>query len=111
MVVCFHGNSKRLSYTLPGMSRLDPSLLLSPELAELAAYLPDLRSYQIRLDANEAPPLLDREVLSRLASVAGQAAWERYPDPTAQDLRRAIAARVGAPIEEIVVGAGSDELI
>jgi len=73
--------------------------------------VPDLRSYQVRLDANEAPPLLGAEVLGRMAQAAGQVGWERYPDPTAQELRQAIAARVGATPAEILVGAGSDELI
>lgn len=93
------------------MSPFDLSSLLCPELAGLHSYLPDLRSYPIRLDANEAPPLLGNDVLARLAQAAGQGAWERYPDPTYSALRRAISARVGAPVEEILVGAGSDEII
>jgi histidinol-phosphate aminotransferase len=93
------------------MSTFDLSLLLCPELAGLHSYLPDLRSYAIRLDANEAPPLLDAEVRAQLAQAATEVAWERYPDPTYCTLRQAIAARVGVPVEEIQVGAGSDEII
>lgn len=93
------------------MSTFELASLIRPELAELTSYLPDLRSYQVRLDANEAPPLLSDEVLARLARAAGQVGWERYPDPTAHDLRGAIAGRLGATPAEILVGAGSDELI
>lgn len=93
------------------MSTFDLSSLLCPELAGLSSYLPDLRSYPIRLDANEAPPLLGQDVLARLAQATGQVAWERYPDPTYSALRAAISARVNVPVEEILVGAGSDELI
>lgn len=93
------------------MSTFDLSTLLCPELAGLSSYLPDLRSYRIRLDANEAPALLGKDVLAHLAQAAGQVAWERYPDPTYSALRGAIAARVGVPVEEILVGAGSDEII
>jgi histidinol-phosphate aminotransferase len=93
------------------MSTFDLTSLIRPELADLASYLPDLRSYQVRLDANEAPPLLNKDVLARLAQAAQHAGWERYPDPTAQELRGAIAARLGVTPAEILVGAGSDELI
>jgi histidinol-phosphate aminotransferase len=93
------------------MPPFDLSALLCPELAGLHSYLPDLRPYQIRLDANEAPPLLGSEVLAHLAQAAADVAWERYPDPTTSALRQAISARVGVPVEEILVGAGSDEII
>jgi len=93
------------------MSTFDLASLVCPELAGVAAYVPDLRPYQIRLDANEAPALLPAGVLAQLAQAAGEIAWERYPDPTARALRSAIAARVGVTTDEIVVGAGSDELI
>src|SRR5512141_1923698 len=93
------------------MSTFDLASLLCPELAGVAAYVPDLRPYEIRLDANEAPSLLPASVLAQLAQAAGAIAWERYPDPTAQALRHALAARLGVPSDEIVVGAGSDELI
>jgi len=93
------------------MSTFDLDSLLAPELAALSSYLPDLRSYPIRLDANEAPPLLGKDVLARLVQAAGQVTWERYPDPTARELRGAIASRLGVTADEIVVGAGSDEII
>jgi histidinol-phosphate aminotransferase len=93
------------------MSTFDLSALLGPELAGLRSYLPDVRRYQIRLDANEAPHLLGGDVLARLARAAGQVGWERYPDPTYLALRQAIATRIGVSVEEILVGAGSDEII
>jgi histidinol-phosphate aminotransferase len=93
------------------MSTFDLSALLCPELAGLHSYLPDLRKYAIRLDANEAPPLLGADVRAQLAQAAAEMTWERYPDPTYSALRQAIAARIGMPMEEILVGAGSDEII
>jgi histidinol-phosphate aminotransferase len=90
---------------------LDLAALLRPELAELSAYLPDLAHYAVRLDANEAPPLLSSHARERLARAAAELAWERYPDPTARELREAIAARCGVSREEILVGVGSDEVI
>jgi histidinol-phosphate aminotransferase len=85
--------------------------LLRPELAELSAYLPAQGDFAIRLDANEAPPLLGVRARARLAEVAGQTAWERYPDARALELRRAIAHRSGVSPEEVLVGVGSDEVI
>src|SRR5512141_3498321 len=93
------------------MPELDLMALLRPELKELSAYLPELGAYPVRLDANEAPPLLGPEARARLAEVAAQTAWERYPDPTATELRRVIAGRCGVSPEEVLVGVGSDELI
>ncbi len=93
------------------MSTFDLTSLLCPDLAGLSSYVPDLRSYPIRLDANEAPALLDTEVRAHLAQAAVEISWERYPDPTYVALRRAISARVNVPVEEILVGDGSDEII
>jgi len=85
--------------------------LLRPELAELRAYVPDLTAYPIRLDANEAPASLSAEARQELAAAASGIAWERYPDPTASELREALAKRCGVLPDEVLVGAGSDEVI
>lgn len=87
------------------------STLLRPELSELKPYVPDQGEYPIRLDANEAPPFRNTEIYARLAEAVSTIAWERYPDPTALELREALAKRCGALANEILVGVGSDELI
>ena len=84
--------------------------LLRPELAELEAYVPDLGAYAIRLDANEAPPTLGDRARTRLAE-AVEGPWERYPDPTARELREAIARRCNVSPAEVLPGVGSDEII
>jgi len=85
--------------------------ILRAELADLAAYVPNVpHGVRVRLDANEAPapPRAVREaVLRGLERVA----LERYPDARALELKEAIASRTGAKAESLVVGAGSDELI
>lgn len=85
--------------------------LLRPELAEMSAYAPHAGQFQIRLDANEAPTLLSPAARARLAEVAAETAWERYPDAGAEALRAAIAARCGVSAAEVLVGGGSDEII
>ena len=86
---------------LPGYEPVQPL----EELARAAGLAP---ADVLKLDANENPfgPL--PQVAQTLASFDG---YERYPDPLQARLREAIAGYVGAPVERIVAGAGSDELI
>ena len=85
--------------------------LLNPELADLKAYIPDLGDYAIRLDANEAPAFEDPTLRHHFSEITAKINWTRYPDPTAAELRQALARRCGAFEDEVLVGAGSDELI
>jgi histidinol-phosphate aminotransferase len=93
------------------MSLFSITALTRPELAELSAYLPDLASYRVRLDANEAPPLLSPSARARIGEVLADGAWERYPDPSLAQLRQAIAKSLGVTAAEILPGVGSDEVI
>lgn len=93
------------------MTSFDLQELVRPELAELRPYLPHGGEYAVRLDANEAPPLLSAEGRRRLAEVAARTAWERYPDATHRELRAALAKRCGVTPDQILVGVGSDEII
>ncbi len=93
------------------MTRFDPQSILRPELAELKAYVPVPGKFDVRLDANEAPPLLSEHARRRLSEVAASVAWERYPDATMKTLRSAIAKRCRVEPNQVLVGVGSDELI
>jgi histidinol-phosphate aminotransferase len=93
------------------MSGFAFSDLLRPELSELTAYRPTLGEFRVRLDANEAPPLLSDEAKRRLGEVFATLSLERYPDPTSSELRGAIARRMQVTAEQILVGVGSDEII
>jgi histidinol-phosphate aminotransferase len=85
--------------------------ILCPALAELSSYTPVAGDYEVRLDANEAPELLSDAAKKRLAEVASEVKWERYPDATATSLREALARYSGVSPAEILVGDGSDEII
>jgi histidinol-phosphate aminotransferase len=85
--------------------------LLRPDLAELRSYEPHPGVFPVRLDANEPPALLSPEASAELARAMVPEAFNRYPDARATELRAAIAERCGAAPEEILVGAGSDEVI
>lgn len=90
----------------------DWSTLLRLELADLTAYVPaHPAGVTVKLDANEAPPLASARVQEAVARAVAETALERYPDPTATELKAGIARRTGASPEDLFVGTGSDEVI
>lgn len=98
--------------TGPAVTTPDPlAALLRPELSELRAYVPHAGRFDVRLDANESPPLLSAEARALLARAMAPEDFGRYPDARAAELRAAIAARCDADPGEILVGVGSDEVI
>jgi histidinol-phosphate aminotransferase len=86
--------------------------LLRPELAELSAYVPHATAgIEVKLDGNEAPPPASPAIREAVLRAIGAVAFERYPDPRALRLKEAIARRTGARPDDLLVGAGSDEVI
>jgi histidinol-phosphate aminotransferase len=65
----------------------------------------------IKLDGNESPFSLPAEVLDKVVAKITKIPINRYPDPSAVDLRRKVAKITGFPLEGIILGNGSDELI
>ncbi len=98
----------------------DPTNLIRPHLKQLRAYEPILpievlseqldRSPEsiVKLDGNENPYGPVPEVLQALGDLRSV---HIYPDPTSTRLRQALAEFAGVPIENLLVGAGADELI
>jgi len=99
---------------------MDPIDLIRPEIATLSAYKPVVPfdtlaaalgkapERIIKLDANEnpyGPPVCVQEVLAQLAYV------NLYPDPETGALREALSEQTGVPADQLLVGAGSDELL
>jgi histidinol-phosphate aminotransferase len=94
------------------VSVADWSTLLRLELADLTAYVPaHPEGVTVKLDANEAPPIASPKVHEAVARAVGRTALERYPDPTAAELKAHIAERTGASPADLFVGTGSDEVI
>jgi histidinol-phosphate aminotransferase len=63
----------------------------------------------VRLASNESPyPPLAEVVAAASAALAGV---NRYPDPTSEKLRGALADRYGVPAERIAVGNGSCDIL
>jgi len=70
-------------------------------------YYPDF----IKLDANENPFELPRQIKERISLEVYKTPFRIYPDPTALELRRAIGRYIKIGEESIAVGNGSDELL
>ena len=90
------------------MSPLRPA---RPQLDDLVPY--DAKEIQadVVLASNENPMNLPGEVVARIASRLSEFHFNRYPDPTAHELRRLIAEANGLEPENVLVGNGGDELI
>ena len=99
---------------------MDVTALIRPDLLTLPAYTPILpfevlsarlgRAPRdiVKLDANENPYGPSPRALEALAHLEYA---HIYPDPEATALRQALAAHTGLPAEQLIAGAGADELI
>jgi histidinol-phosphate aminotransferase len=102
------------------------SVLLRPDIAALESYTPVVPvevlaerlglpvERIVKLDANENPYGPAPRALAALAELGTSGHAMRsaiYPDPEHTTLRRKLSTHLDQPIERIVCGAGSDELI
>ena len=62
----------------------------------------------IKMDANENPYGPSEKVAEALGAFSG---YNTYPDPFQRDVRAALAAYTGVPVEFVIAGSGADELI
>jgi histidinol-phosphate aminotransferase len=102
---------------------MDVESLLNPHVRGLEPYVPILPFEALsrrlgippaqitKLDANENPYPPPPEVMERIGAAAFGLQLNRYPDPEATGLRRTLAARSGWPLEGLLLGNGSDDLI
>jgi histidinol-phosphate aminotransferase len=89
----------------------DITRLVRPEVRALAAYHVDETSVRIKLDAMENPFPLPEAIRRELATSVKNARVNLYPDPSAKDLKKAIASLWKMKPEQMILGNGSDELI
>lgn len=84
-----------------------------PGILDIAAYVPGKSvaggSSTHKLSSNESPLGASPEAVAAFSSVSNKLAL--YPDGSTEILRSAISARYGLAPENIVCGAGSDELL
>lgn len=85
--------------------------VLNEKIRDLKPYDPIAGQYKIRLDANESFVSLTNTFTSELLNKIALTAFNRYPDPIAQDVCAAFAQHYQVKAEDVTAGNGSDELI
>lgn len=102
------------------LSKKDIDEKIRPALSRITAYQPveppEILSKRvsipreeiIKMDANENPYGCSPAVKIALASYQY---YNSYPDPEQRELRTALMNYTGAPVQNIIAGSGSDELI
>ncbi|HXY53246.1 MAG TPA: histidinol-phosphate transaminase [Nitrospirota bacterium] len=85
--------------------------LIKPSIRELSAYSIDETPCRIKLDAMENPFPPPRQVSREIGNAASEALINRYPDPSARELKKAVSALWGMDPNLMMLGNGSDELI
>ena len=91
---------------------MTPQDLVRPEILALKAYPVEKSGGMVKLDAMENPYPLPEALRRELAEVLSRVDLNRYPDPSAPQLRELIARRMGVPAGmEVLLGNGSDDLI
>ena len=66
-------------------------------------------TFQVRVGANESAFGVSPKAAEAMREAVANIAW--YNDPEAYDLRSAIAARHGVSLDEVLLGAGIDEML
>ncbi len=84
---------------------------LRSDLASMEGYHSPQVSVEVRLNTNESPIALPDEYVGQLAEAIRTIAFNRYPDRSAVELQRAIAALEGVAPNQVYAANGSNEVI
>ncbi len=84
---------------------------IKPEVLRLKGYHLDKRQYRLKLDQNENPFGFPEALKEKFWQRVRQLDWGRYPDFQMEGLTERIAAYVQLPVENVLVGNGSNSLI
>lgn len=85
--------------------------MLRKDLRDLKTYIPPKTLYKIKLDANESPYDIPREIKQRIWEKAQKEKFNYYCDPQCTQLKDLLSTYTGFRPEEIFVGNGGDEII
>ena len=83
----------------------------APQLAGMLPYDSKYLKADVLLSANESPLDVPDEVRSAVLGRLAGLAFNRYPDPLANRLRKRIADHWGVQVKNVLVGNGGDELL
>lgn len=85
--------------------------LFREPVRQTKAYTLEERTRMIKLDQNESPYDLPRELKDRAAGRIVERAWNRYPSFEQGQVRERFAKAHGLSTDEVLVGNGSNELL
>ena len=91
----------------------DPERLFLPHIAGMTGYKPGeqpRRQGVIKLNTNENPYPPSPRAIQALQEACGES-LRRYPDAEARDVRQQLGRLFGLPLEQILIGNGSDEIL
>ena len=80
-------------------------------VAAMEAYTLAIRPAEVKLNQNESPFDLPKEIKEEVLARVSKRPWNLYPDFEAIQLRTAIADAYGLKADNILVGNGSNELL
>jgi histidinol-phosphate aminotransferase len=80
-------------------------------VAAMTAYTLELREAEVKLNQNESPFDVPRELKAQALARIAQIPWNRYPDFESTALRAALANAYALRPENILTGNGSNELL
>ena len=84
---------------------------IKPEIISQSAYKVKTLKYKIKLNQNENPFDINEDLKVQITNKLKLSSWNRYPDLTAQNLRKKIARINGLESGNIIVGKGSNEVL
>ena len=82
-----------------------------PDFADIVPYDPKYLPAEVMISANENPDDVPAEVRASIDARLAELAFNRYPDPLANELRDEIAAMYGVERDWVLVSNGGDELL
>ncbi len=85
--------------------------LVKKSVREIKPYHVENIQCRIKLDAMENPYHLPESMMVKILEGVKRVEINRYPDPIASRLKGIISSEVNVPVDNIIIGNGSDELI
>jgi len=85
--------------------------LIRSDVAKLKPYIVHDVPHSMKMDANENPYEMPDNIRDEIAKEIQKHSFNRYPDPSASELRNALSSQLGVYPDQMVIGNGSDELI
>ncbi len=86
--------------------------LIRKEIGEMAPYqIPKLLDAEVKLNQNESPFNIPEELIEKIKNKMGTIQFNRYNEGSSNKLREAISEKFNVSPEQVIIGAGIDELL